>query len=374
MCVTNLGAREQGDYAQWFSGVEKTAKGAGLLWAVAALGDNELYGPRDLRGAIQRASENEKTASGQTEELKPIKVIELDDQGIKRQKALSVYPPISKARLWFGVEREEFGAELNTPLTWSPFIERLSGVADAGLLRLRMQELQLESIETRSLATSAATRGTVFHQVSNMVRDIVNPISAVKESLLLGQEMNDDVVDLINLSDQAAGKLLDFIYKFMNVNKLDSHRPCSLLKVSDQLRDLFEVTLRRNRISFDVEIAKELIIDVPFDVAFISVADIISNARDAIGERGGTICIKAENAGEMINCYISNNGPQIDSAIQPRLFHEIGATTKADGRGWGLYLAYRSLLESRGMLELTSSEPAGTTFTIRFPQIRQEPT
>jgi sensor histidine kinase regulating citrate/malate metabolism len=115
-------------------------------------------------------------------------------------------------------------------------------------------------------------------------------------------------------------------------------------------------------------------IDVPFNVALLAIANLISNAKDAIGKRGGNIWIEAEDAGDMIHCYVMNDGPTVDPDIKGRIFRQIGATTKQDQNihGWGLYLVYRSLIENRGYIELTSSNPGETKFTIRFPHVRQE--
>ncbi|MGH9843305.1 MAG: sensor histidine kinase, partial [Blastocatellia bacterium] len=275
----------------------------------------------------------------------------------------------------FGVEREEFGAELSTLSPWTVFLDRLAEIADSALLRLRMQRLQMEASETRNLATYVVTSHTVFHQIANMVRDIVNPISSIKEALAIGTlKASEEAVDLIKLSDQSAANLLDFAFTFMNVNKMDTQRPCSLLKAINESKNLFDFGLKSNQISLNVNIAEDLSIDVPFNVAFLAIANLLSNAKDAIGKRGGNIRIEAENAGDMIHCYVMNDGPPVGPGIKGRIFHQIGVTTKQgqNVRGWGLYLAYRSLIENRGYIELTSSNPGETIFTIRFPRVRQE--
>jgi len=185
---------------------------------------------------------------------------------------------------------------------------------------------------------------------------------------------SDDVIDLIKLSYASADKLLEFAQLFMNVNKMDTQKPCSLLKAINESKNLFDFGLKSNQISLNVNIAEDLSIDVPFNVALLAIANLISNARDAIGKRGGNIWIEAENAGDMIHCYVMNDGPPVGPEIRDRIFHRIGVTTKQDQnvRGWGLYLAYRSLIENRGHIELTSSDPGQTKFTIRFPRVRQE--
>jgi signal transduction histidine kinase len=377
-----LNDRDLTSSSQWFSKIEEIAIEARLLWVVATgVGSNEVHGEPKYREIVEACLASEPiiqfTGSDKETKMAPqnIDLIHLDDPNAGKHTVISVYLPHTQARIWFGVEREEFGAELSTLSPWAVFIDRLGEIADSALLRLEMQQMQNEAAETRNLATYVVTSHTVFHQIANMVRDIVNPISSIKEAVAAGAlKASHDVIDLINLSDESAAKLLDFAFTFMNVNKMDTHRPCSLLDAIEKSKDLLDFSLKSNQISLDVNIAEDLTLDVPFNVAFLAIANILSNAKDAIGKRGGKIRIEAEDAGDMIQCYVMNDGPPVNPSIKNQIFHKIGVTTKQGQniRGWGLYLAYRSLIENRGHIELTSSDLTETKFTIRFPRVRQE--
>lgn len=374
-------------YADWFHVIEKTAKGARLQWAAATgVGNHEYFGENESQKVIQKCLERIDAESGDLlppsveddnidSAVESIGMILLDDPEIGRHRVISVRLRPTKTRLWFGVEREGFGIELSTQSPWTTFIERLSQIAESARLRLEKQDLENEAAETRQLATYAVTSQTVFHQIANMVRDIVNPITSLKEAVAVGSlNANQDEMDLIHLSDKAAASLLDFAFMFMNVNKIDARRPCSLSEVIKKSRELFDIGLKSNQISLDLKFSDDFSLDVPFNVAFLSITNLLSNAKDAIGKRSGKIWIDAENAGDMIHCHIVNNGPPVDPEIRKIIFHKIGVSTKQGQsvRGWGLYLAYRSLIENRGLLELTSSTPRETKFTIRFPRERQE--
>jgi signal transduction histidine kinase len=377
------------DYSQWFNEVEKIAIEARLIWAVAThLGDDKFYGDPKWVEIVQACLKgiefdpNSGRIIGLAHTVRrkeavsdDIDLIWLSDPDIGKHTVLSVYLPHTNARVWFGVGREGFGAELSTLSPWTVFLYRLAEHAESALLRLSVQR-QMQSAETRNLAAFAVLGDTIFHQIANMVRDIVNPISSIKEALAVGDlKANDEVVDLIKLSDRSAERLLDFAFMFMNVNKnkMDTHRPCSLLQAVKESKELFEFSLKSNQISLNINIAEDLSIDVPFNVALLTFANLISNAKDAIGRHGGKIWIEAENAGDMIHCYVMNDGPPVDPRIKDRIFQH-GVTTKQgqDIHGWGLYLVYRSLIENRGHIELTSSNDDETKFTIRFPHVRQE--
>jgi signal transduction histidine kinase len=362
-----LNNEEHVNNSRWFAKVEDIAKRARLSWVVATdLDDNEQYGRPEWQKVVQACLEKRAPRYDQ------IDMFRIDDPAIGKHTVLSIYLPGAKSRIWCGVKSGDFGAELSTSSPWKVFLERFSQIADSALLRLRLQRLQMEASETRTLATYVVTSQTVFHQIANMVRDVANPISSIKEALALGRlKTDEDVVDLIKLSDQSAARLLDFAFMFMNVNKLDNRRPCSLLKAVNESKDLFELSLRSNQIQLHVNIDQDLSIDVPYNVAFMAIANLLSNAKDAIGKRGGNIWVKAENVGDMIQCSVTNDGPSVDPKIRDRLF-QIGATTKQgqNARGWGLYLVRRSLIENRGYIELSNSNSGETRFTIRFPHVR----
>ncbi|HEX5083943.1 MAG TPA: HAMP domain-containing sensor histidine kinase [Blastocatellia bacterium] len=374
--------------AQWFSEIESIAEEARLSWAAAIdAGNDGVYGKPECKKIVQdclKKIDIDPDSERVIQIVDSARVIEtaseytrlilLDDPEAGKHTVISVYLPNTGARIWFGVGREEFGAELSTLSPWATFIARIAELADSALLRLKMQQMQNEAAETRNLATYVVTSHTVFHQIANMVRDIANPLSSLKEAAEAGALNADGIMDLINLSNESATKLQDFAFTFMNVNKMDTNRSCSLLKVIKESRDLLDFSLKSNQISLNVSVPEDIKLDVPFNIAYLAITNLLSNAKDAIGRRGGKIRIDAENVGDMVHCYVINNGPPVDPIVKDQIFHKIGISTKRgqNVHGWGLYLAYRSLIEHRGHIELTSSDSTETKFTIRFPRVKQE--
>lgn len=354
--------------AKWFEIISQIAEEASLLWAaVTHLDGDKQYGKTESLEIIQSCLEKAPTLSNQ------IELIRLDDAKLGKHLVLSLYLPITKARIWLGVEREGFGAELSTLSPWKVFLERLSEISDPALFRLRAQRAQLEAAETRTLATYVVTSQTVFHQISNMTRDIAQPIRSISEALTVSEvKGKEKLLNLVKLSDQSASALLHFAASIMNVNKLDTRRPCLLHEAVDEVISLFDLNLKSNQIHLQIEhITRDIKIDVPFNVVYSTLATLISNAKDAIGKRGGNIKINVEKAEDMIYCHVSNDGLPIEAKIREKLF-KLGTTTKMgkSAGGWGLYLAYRSLIENRAYIELSNSDLGETKFTMKFPYVR----
>ncbi|MBX3157611.1 MAG: response regulator [Deltaproteobacteria bacterium] len=109
--------------------------------------------------------------------------------------------------------------------------------------------------------------------------------------------------------------------------------------------------------------------------------NLIANARDALGERGGTIAVTARlvehdggadpddivtaGRGTYVDLAISDDGPGIDRAKRRRIFEPF-FTTKPTGHGLGLAAVLGILRSHEGGLRLVSA-PGATTFHVLWP-------
>lgn len=145
------------------------------------------------------------------------------------------------------------------------------------------------------------------------------------------------------------------------------------------------------------------------------VVDVVSSARDAIGEvkaaRGGTVRLRADgdhvvvaepaevyeaivnlvdnavkygggkpvdvsvesDAGDGTIVRVTDRGPGIAEADRPRLFERFfrgEAANGIEGSGLGLAIAARAAERSHGTVALESTGPGGTTFRLVFPPYR----
>jgi PAS domain S-box-containing protein len=110
--------------------------------------------------------------------------------------------------------------------------------------------------------------------------------------------------------------------------------------------------------------------------------NLINNARDALGERGGLISVTARHvrhrgddtpndvitavAGNYIELVISDDGPGIDRATRRRIFEPF-FTTKATGHGLGLAAVLGIVRSHAGGLRLVSSPGGGARFEVMWP-------
>ncbi len=102
------------------------------------------------------------------------------------------------------------------------------------------------------------------------------------------------------------------------------------------------------------------------------ILNLLSNAQDAIKaeKTGGEISVRTEpcaHDGKVgVRIEISDNGPGIPESSLGRIFEPF-YSTKADGSGYGLYLASEIVREHGGVLSACNREEGGARFVVWLP-------
>ncbi len=354
----------------WASITEHAAKQAGLLWAAASLVEGgDLFGSPEAKKNIKLFLRNAPEADPISDFPFTVKLHNLKDQPIgEAQHIIEIGLPVTKANIWLGVARKGFGQELITPTPWHQFVERFADITDSALHRITtLRNLEIEARQARAVVAI----DTIMHQLSNLVRDVANPLCTVRDALLVGELMTDDeelrkmILDLPETTEQ----LNLFTSTVRNIQKLDKERPCYLSEVAQQSEKLFSTTLAQKGIRLTLKVDASFQVDLPYYVAFNALNNLISNAKDAMQQSGTRIRIEAEDKGDTIECHVSDEGPGVSPAMIEQVF-EPGVSGKSENRGDGLYLIRRSMLENRGNIVLAANGSRGATFTLRFPKVR----
>jgi signal transduction histidine kinase len=155
-----------------------------------------------------------------------------------------------------------------------------------------------------------------------------------------------------------------------------------------EINEAIETTLAvcRNEYKYVAEVAVELgeLPSVTCNIGELNQVflNLIINAAQALEEKVaasgelGVIRISTRVVGSEVQIKIADNGPGIPRELQDRIYEPFFTTKEVGkGTGQGLALARSTIQRHSGSLEC-SSDPAGTTFTIRLPltQPSTEPT
>lgn len=100
------------------------------------------------------------------------------------------------------------------------------------------------------------------------------------------------------------------------------------------------------------------------------IANIIANAREAIGSERGSIRLSAQVSadGSLVEITVSDDGPGIDPEAMSRIFEPF-FTTKEGGTGLGLPIARQVITLHGGQLSVGSNSPRGTVVRIALPSM-----
>jgi signal transduction histidine kinase len=78
------------------------------------------------------------------------------------------------------------------------------------------------------------------------------------------------------------------------------------------------------------------------------------------------LTVHLRDEGRMAMLSIVDEGPGIPEAIRDKIF-DLYFTTKKEGSGIGLAMAYRILQLHNGRIDVQSGRTTGTTFVLRIP-------
>lgn len=229
-------------------------------------------------------------------------------------------------------ERRALAAEEMSSIGQSAFevTHRLGN--DLGLVNTYISDIQTE------LEARAVTNPVIFRKLDSIGR-------AVQSVLTFSGDLKQELARL-GVKDEAAGE------------------PAIISS-----RELLEEVLAAVPLSENILACLE----VEDDIAAVRgvqsmIADILRNlvfnAIQAMPE-GGTLTLRARNAGRYVSVEVSDTGVGIAPQRLPKVF-DLFFSTKGSS-GFGLWSARRNALRNRGELRVESTPGKGTTFTLLLP-------
>lgn len=233
----------------------------------------------------------------------------------------------------------------------------------------------LEAMKTlQSLVRYAAQLTTLGQLTSGLAHEVKNPLNAMVIHLEILKEearrVNGEFQNSLQVLEGEVHHLdrvvLGFL-KFMRPQELE----LSSVNVNELIKrevSLVEAEWVKKGIHFILECEASLLpISADPDLLGQAFLNIILNACQAM-ENGGNIRIAtASHQENEIRISISDEGPGIPPEVREKIF-QLYYTTKHQGSGLGLPMAYRFVQLHEGVIDVQSEVGQGTTFTIQLPQ------
>jgi signal transduction histidine kinase len=218
-------------------------------------------------------------------------------------------------------------------------------------------------------AEKLAATGRLVRTLAHEVRNPLNNITLSVEQLQQDRELDESAELYLNIIQRNALRISGLINELLNTSKPGDVVPEERL-MQTVLDDVIGASIDRitlKKIKLEVHYPEdEVYIMADSEKLKLALLNIVINAIEAMEEGRGILSISLAQLRQTAVLKISDNGCGISEENISRLF-EPYFTQKRNGMGLGLAFTLNILQAHKAMIDVTSGEKAGTSFTITFP-------
>jgi signal transduction histidine kinase len=213
----------------------------------------------------------------------------------------------------------------------------------------------------------------VGEMVSTIIHDFKSPFTGIKLSSEMLKEMHPDEetqewCELIQLQVQRMLGMAEEVLEFSRGNSALNKKPVNLIQILQQFEKLNRVYFEAAKVELVIRVT-EVIVEADENKILRVLQNLVGNAVEAFGGRGGRVEIAVGQSEEWAEINIYDNGPGIPQSIKERLFEPFVTYGKRTGTGLGTAIAKSIVDAHKGQITYESEDKKGTTFYIRLPKI-----
>ena len=277
----------------------------------------------------------------------------------------------------------------NSVLT-SSLRERTEQLADANA-RLaasvkQLERAQQELVQARKMEAIGRLAAGVAHDFNNLLTVVISHVALV-EDVSTDPTVRSDLTIATDAARRAAtitrqmlafGRQQVLTAKRIDLNGLVGSMTAILNRVIGGPIDL--------KLDLDLRLAMPSVFVDQGQLEQV-ILNLILNARDALGEKGGTIRVTTRAAtpadvarfpgvpaSDFVALEVSDDGPGMDAETRARIFEPFFSTKSFEhGSGMGLAVVYGVVTQSNGLVFVESEVGHGATFTVLLPREGKSP-
>jgi signal transduction histidine kinase len=251
--------------------------------------------------------------------------------------------------------------------------------ARADELRRAVDELrhaQDDLVKTEKLASLGRLVAGVAHEINNPINAVTNTIAPLEELIASLAASPDSATaatasegqQMLRVIQRGAGRAKVIVQALHVYARGDTET----LREVDVVQSIDEtVELLGSRLA-NVRVVKEIRPGVRVSGFGHQIGqllmNLLTNAAQAIGPRGGTIRIGMSRQGEEAILTVADDGPGIAPDVLPRIFDPFFTTKDVgEGAGMGLSIVHGIVERHGGRIDVTSEVGQGTTFRVALP-------
>ncbi|HGG06822.1 MAG TPA: response regulator [Aliiroseovarius sp.] len=281
-----------------------------------------------------------------------------------------ILPSLERARSGISsvLELSHQGSGRRIRVAFTPDLDDKGAVRGVYILSMDItEEAQAREAlnQTRKRELAAQLTSGLAHDFSNLLTIILG-----MQARLGQMDLPDRAAKLVQATTGAArrgGVLLDRIASITGRREIHPE-PTSVPAILAELRTLATPTLP-TKVALEIKVS-DLADPVMLDPGAIQdmILNLILNARDAIGDAPGKICIQARPIRETwLEISVSDTGPGFSDAALEQALNPFFTTKGGEGSGLGLSMVYDQTKLAGGQVWLENMDKGGARVTLRLP-------
>ena len=241
-----------------------------------------------------------------------------------------------------------------------------------------LKKAQAALVQTEKLSSLGRLSASIAHEINNPLAGILTFAKLVIRDLEAGppdEPARKEMVRHLALVERETQRCSAIVRNLLDFAR---DRPLALKEVSVNTVTDEVLQLISNQAAIQGLVLEKRLEPVPpimGDPGQLrqAVLNVVLNACEALGERGGTVSVttraSAEGGAEIV---VSDTGSGISPQHLPDIYEPF-FTTKEKGTGLGLSVVYGIMQRHRGRVEAQSAPGRGATFTLSLPPLSTPP-
>ena len=272
-------------------------------------------------------------------------------------------------------------------------------------LNQRLSETRQQLIQSETLASVGQLAAGVAHEINNPISFVLSNMSsleqaveglirlldayatasldevdasrlgALRESIDL-DFLREDLPLLMRESKEGLGRVRRIVEDLRTFSRVDSGSQFDLADLVPNLDSA--LNLLEAEYPGRLKVCRDYAGLPPIECRIAQINQVfmslLNNAAEAVGEKGGTLSVRAFAEDDQARIEFSDNGAGMSEEIRRRIFDPFFTTRPVgQGQGLGLSLAYGIMRQHGGQIEVESEPGHGSIFRLSLP-LRQVPT
>jgi signal transduction histidine kinase len=231
-----------------------------------------------------------------------------------------------------------------------------------------LQEAQAQLVQAQKLAALGQLGAGVAHEINNPLGGVIGHV----QLLLADKRPTDGDFEALRCIEEGARKASSVVQNLLRFSVQRQEPVHTNVDTARLVRDTLSLT---ETLLADAQIRLELELEGPGakirgDAGQLGqvLLNLVSNARTAMKERGGTLRVSTRRVGAEVALEVADSGKGIAPEVRHRIFEPF-FTTKDEWSnvGLGLSVSFRIVEEHGGRIEVASELGRGSTFTVYLP-------